>query len=456
MRFIRSYFSIDYRSLILYRTLLGGLLVLYAAERLRGVEAFYSDNGVLPREYLWLSKSHLPSLFMLSGSVWWATALLTVLLGLGLLLMARFGEQFVSLLAFILVLSVRNRNSAVTSGADDVIAMLTLWSIFLPTTRGGETRAEFCSLVSILATLQIALFYICVGWLKDIDAWFWQPNAAYYALSIPSYAVPLGQKMLHFPVVLQVATVLTFLWERFAWLLLFSPIFFSRFRTAACFGYMLMHIGFGFFLELGLFPAADVTLIVLLLPRNFWDFVLRTREVKIDTAQSLQLRSLKWLINGTASVIFALILWNNVNSLYAYWRIPKPIYRLSQIIGAQQRWDMFAPAPRFNDGWVVVEGKTASGKSVDPVNKKDRVVARERPKDEAARWPQALWSALISRLRENGPLKARFPDFLCEQWNRTHTDPLEVVSIDYYSHASRPIGEAPEVKSIHWIVQKCE
>src|SRR3989338_10114953 len=97
---IRPAFSIDLRSLAIFRILIGLVIVIDLICRLGDVALYYSDQGVLPREVMlnsarpWFSFSNAANqiapfwkynFHLLSGEVWWQYLLLGIMILFGIL-----------------------------------------------------------------------------------------------------------------------------------------------------------------------------------------------------------------------------------------------------------------------------------------------------------------------------------------------------------------------------------
>src|SRR5438105_920028 len=100
-------FSIDHRSVRLFRFGLGVFIVADVFFRLQDFAAWHLESGVVP---LRLVHSHM-TLFALSSSPLWADTLFAIYVLIGLLLMTGLRPRTVSIAAFILAISVKNRNS---------------------------------------------------------------------------------------------------------------------------------------------------------------------------------------------------------------------------------------------------------------------------------------------------------------------------------------------------------
>ena len=78
MSSIRRVFSLDLRSIALFRILLALLLLTDLLLRSLQLQSFYTDEGVLARRF-WIQITHRlhTSLHAASGELWWQIALFT-------------------------------------------------------------------------------------------------------------------------------------------------------------------------------------------------------------------------------------------------------------------------------------------------------------------------------------------------------------------------------------------
>src|SRR5215217_1329769 len=127
-------FELDYRSLALYRALLGGVLLYDIAARLSEVPAFYTDGGVLPRAPLveqfqgrWSWSLHL-----LSGEASAQYLLFALAAAFAVAFAVGYRTRLATLGSLALLISLHNRNPLVISASDQLMRVLMFWTLFLP------------------------------------------------------------------------------------------------------------------------------------------------------------------------------------------------------------------------------------------------------------------------------------------------------------------------------------
>jgi hypothetical protein len=429
-------FAIDYRSLRLFRALLGVVIVADAFYRLPLVEAIYSDNGVFPRYLLQKvgTSANRVTLLALSGEWWPAAALVTLMAILGVLLFFSIRPRTVALGLLIIEISMCNRNPWFQYGVDYLIRCMLFWSLFLPAKpeRGEKT---FANIASAAAIIQVAIIYLCAGWLKGTADWFWYPNAAYSALSNHFYAAQPGEWLSQYHTFLQAATISVFLLERFAWLLFFSPWRTGQCRFIGVFLLTGMHLAFGVLMDVNLFPLADITFLALLLPSEAWDKLYPFTET---TPHPVWRR--RPLVTEVLTGIFLVLLgWSSLADLAPSHQWPRLVRGALKLSGLNQSWGMFAPFPMTDSGWVITVGTEFNGRSVDPLRLSDAPAELEPTGSFSRSVPHRRWVDYIMNVarRNRQGIQKLYADFLCRQWNREKKDNLRRVDIYYYSWSHR-------------------
>lgn len=284
-------FGIDLRSLALFRVALASLLVFNVFNRLPDIGAFYTDWGVLPRSYLIQvdSWSRL-SLYFANGEYWFAALLLTITLVCALALWVGYRTRLMSVLLFLLMMSLINRNPLILIGGDGLLVCLMFWAMFLPLGARWSIDAEFstqpppahnlhCSFASAGMLLQVLSVYFFTAWLKTGDDWWPDGLAVYYTMELERYASPLGHSLLgDYPALMKALTYYVYFVEWIGPILVFSPWFQRPVRFAVMLALMALHVGFVFFMEIGYFPFVSLASLTVLLGGWFWDWRARLNE----------------------------------------------------------------------------------------------------------------------------------------------------------------------------------
>ena len=127
-----SNFSLDARSLSLFRIALGLVVLFDIMTFLPHIDIFYSNEGILPTYSYRYRHWYDASLHALSGARA-AQIILFVIHGIAAvaLTLGVFPRPAV-ILNLVLLLSVHHRIPAVLNGGDHLLGLLLFWSIFLP------------------------------------------------------------------------------------------------------------------------------------------------------------------------------------------------------------------------------------------------------------------------------------------------------------------------------------
>jgi hypothetical protein len=287
---VREFFSLDVRTLALFRVGLAYLLLADLANRWPDLTALYSDEGAVPRidffhvspRYWLLDTSNPFSLHVLGGSHAFQVALHLLACAFAVGLLVGYRTQFMTLVSWFLLMSSQARNPAVMHGGDLLLRLLAFWGIFLPlgayfsfdaatTARRLNRQYRVCNPASAALILQVCFVYwFAVAW-KSGAPWREEGSAVYYALSVDGFSTRFAHFLLNFPVVMKLLTRATMVLELFGPVLLFIPFANGLLRTLAVASFIAFHAGLGVCLELGFFPPTCWLAWIALLPTWFWD-----------------------------------------------------------------------------------------------------------------------------------------------------------------------------------------
>lgn len=170
------------KGLALFRKLLGVLCLLDAVARLSQARLLYSDEGLLPR---WALNEFWPggggwSLYCISGQFLFVVALLLGTAALGARQAWGRSSRWARVALWVLLMSVQQRNPAVTDAADDLLRLMLFWDMFLP----DQAQTDTISLATLglqwqltLAVLATSLWATPARWLLSAH-WGLDPQAA--------------------------------------------------------------------------------------------------------------------------------------------------------------------------------------------------------------------------------------------------------------------------------------
>lgn len=282
-------FGVDLRSLAVFRIGIALVVLFDLASRALDLHAQYTDVGVLPRSALLNDFGHqfYISLHLASGEAIIQGLLFLFAAFVALALLVGYRSRTAAVLTWLLLVSLQNRNPVVLQGGDVLLRVLMFWAMFLPLgarfsvdaaldTGPGLYAKRFLSVGSAALLLQMCIVYWFGAALKYHPAnpvWL-RGDAVRYALEIDIYATSLGVWLRQFPAFLRPLTWVTLAVEVLGPLLVFCPVWTWRVRTAAIVVLILMHVGFGLFLTLGLFPFVSIVGWLVFVPSQVWDRLL--------------------------------------------------------------------------------------------------------------------------------------------------------------------------------------
>lgn len=287
---VKKSFSLDYRSMSLYRVLIGLIIMIGTLYRMPDIQAFYTDVGVIPRS-VFVSELALPWSFTLhiaNGSYGVMFGFFIIQLLLGLCVMLGFHTRWALLFSYILNVSVHNRNWLINNGGDDVLRVILFLSIFLPLDKyfsvdkarspdEALTSNSYISPWTMAFFVQVFAIYFVSYILKDHPIWRGQYDAVYYALRVDPLVNPIGFMVRDWNWFLKGTTIFTIFLE---WLgpiiLIFSFIFLKYWWVARFIIVVLfwgLHMGIISTMFIGVFPYTCIVMWCLFLPGQFWDFL---------------------------------------------------------------------------------------------------------------------------------------------------------------------------------------
>lgn len=468
----RSIFSLDYRSLALFRICLALVLLADLAIRAQDLTFFYTDAGALSRaEAINFGSPSAVSLYFMNGS--WVFQLLMFCLTAGIYTALLWGwrTETAAVLTWILLLSLHRRNPQVLQGGDNLLRCLTFWAMFVPLgrvwsldsrNRPPPDRDEEFSAGTACLILQVAVLYYFANLLKTGDAWRVSRTAVFYALNVDQLVKPLGQQLLHYPELLKYLTVFTLGLETYGPFLVLIPFLRPVFRLCAIFLFVGFHFGLLLTMELGPFPFVCFAAWTIFIPQELWRWICgppapgaAAGDMEPVVPSSGMFGRLK---TGALLGYFGLVLLWNIRSLD--WVKYKAIYPaeynfILELVGLDQNWGMFAPYPMNWDGWYVIAGITKSGRTVNlsPGRAVDEPVTDVRPERIAAQYPNERWRKYMIFLatNENYLWRGPFTRAILNRWAAVNPDdPLRSVEINFWLKRTTDDGPAAPEKYLLW------
>jgi hypothetical protein len=477
-------FSIDVRSLALVRVALAIIILQDLARRAFDLTVFYGDTGVLPSEYLhsFWNGAYAWSLHLIDGGPEWLLVSLFAVHALAAIaFLVGFHTRVATVAVWLLTVSLHNANPLILQGEDVLLRAVLFVCIFLPLGAAYsidrwrsdvEPAKTYLSGWTLAYLLQIGFLYFFVALYKHSPEWI-NGDAIYYALSIDQYATPLGKYLLNFPVVLSFFTVAVLVFQSLALFLLFSPYRTLWVRSITVILLMLMHAAFAASMNLGMFSAVSIAALCGFLPSELWDTLerfARSRGQAFATAvarlsATASMRQNVTTAHALVSVIgvvyiFYIFFWHGLNVVnpgqyvaFSHgFEVPAKALRLDQ------RWNLFAPYPYRDDGWIIVDAVRDDGIHID-LFRDGELVSYERPSVIYDLYPRPRWRRYFLSLRLEGNAQYRVPyaQYLCREWNGTERAKIDSLTLVYMREWTPAPGEAPgPVQQVPLISWNCE
>ena len=438
-----QFLRLDLRSLALLRICYGGLILLDLLVRAGDLRAHYTDWGIAPRSIVEQLASSWPSpcLHALSGSLPLQILLFALHALAALALMLGFRSKYAGPISWFLLCSLQSRNPLVCDGGDNYLRVILFWCLFLPWGSRFALRPEPEPRQSRLAAFAYLFQLSCIYWfavaLKTGSDWS-DGSAVYYTLSIDQLATPLAHWLLQKPAWMQFLTHFTIWAELLAPLLLWIPGWSRLLGILTLAG---VHIGFALFLNLGLFPWIGMVSCWGLLPGRIWG---RTA----DYADPERKRRF-WLLLYPMALVLQ---WNLLGlgifrPRFILWDIPLKFLRLDQ------SWAMFAPRPRREDGWYVIEADREDGSQVD-LSRPDGPLSWKKPALPARDYANAHWRRYMMTIcfPEAAAWRQPYGRYLTRRWNDNHPagQRIRAFRIYFMLEATGPNGSLPVQKTLLW------
>ncbi len=462
-------FGIDVRSLALFRICLAVMLILDLLYRAQDLKAHYTDAGILPvalvslyqQQHWWWSIHTLHPAMPLVLALFLLEALFALSLLVG------YRTRTASVVCWLLVISLQNRNVLVLTGFDTMLRVLAFWAMFLPLgLRWSVDRAldktnaplpqRIFSVGTVALIAQIAIIYLFGALLKTGATWRTEHSAIYYALSLGQFATPLAKALLHYPDMLKTLTFLAWNLEFLAPFLLLASAFSGPLRTVVVLAYMGFHISLGLCLELGLFPILGALAWLVLMPDFFWQNLFRlTARLPHPQppafASGLSARAAIWrerlrpqsvsthlpraIQCLAAFYLFYVLCWNvRMTNFPRYLPLfPVTWNWIGEVVRMDQSWELFAPDPMQTQGWLVVPAVLQNGREVD-LKSQLSPVTYAAPSLISATYYNERWRKYLMNMSDQSDPNQSvvYAAYLGNLWNSTHSSEERVKEVSVY------------------------
>lgn len=467
-------FGIDPRGLAAFRVGMGLLLLWDLAARAWSLGFHYTDDGVLPRALAveaWPGDGRWSLHLLAGGGIGQAVLFLIAAAAAGALIVG-YRTKLATVVSWVMLVSLQHRNPLVCNAADDLVAAMLFWAMFLPLGRcasldarlsgGGEPpdRRPVLSAATTAILLQVVLMYVITGLFKWNELWH-DGVALRRALHNDLYARPLGVWLREQVMLSSWLARGTPWFEVIAPLLAFVPVFTGRIRLVLILLFLGFHLGIELTLTTGLFPYASALGWVLFVPGAVWDRLFG-RAMSTDEAEpgAAAWRWSAWRWAGeavVAALLVAVLAWN-VGELRRPRHLPRQpglLRELAHAVGLDQRWVMFG-RPGRRGGWYTILGTTEDGRRIDLLLDQpfDAELAG-RPDRISAMFPTHRWRKHLNNLTHEGRQRyqATLGPALCAWWNGGHDDAdridrIEVNFIEVTYPDDPASGEAAQMRRL--------
>lgn len=279
---IKLGWSLDIRSLSLFRIGLSLVIIGDLLLRSRYIVEHYTDLGVYPRQAyfgLWEGATSW-TLHTANGQLWFQILIFSLHILLALWLLVGYRTKVATIWLWVLTVSLQNRNMGINSGADDLLRMVIFWSMFLPLDRHwawSKMRYSFpslkyiCTIGTIAFILQQVFLYWVTAYLKLWPEWYRSHSAVYEILSLETFRLPFGDILYSYPGVMRWISWMSMVTEFVGPVLLIFPFFHNFSRILGITIIALLHLGIMTNIGVGIFPFVSIIALIPFIPRKFWD-----------------------------------------------------------------------------------------------------------------------------------------------------------------------------------------
>ena len=282
---IKKNFSLDLRSLALFRILVASLLIFdFLFTRLPYFTLFYTKEGMIQQE-----KGIHSSLNFVSASNGYQFALFILFIVCCFILLVGYKTKWALLGTWILYASFDAKNFLIINGGDRIMCLMLFWALSLPLSRYFSIDSAFSkekqkntsvfSVSSFAYISQILMIYYFSYFFKTGFAWK-SGQAIYYSLMMDQFRTGWGSMLLKYPDLMSVLTYMTLYLEISILFLFLLFGFWWPLRMVIIFIMCGFHISTGLFLHIGLFSWICVISWIVFLPGEFWKKIKKITTVK--------------------------------------------------------------------------------------------------------------------------------------------------------------------------------
>lgn len=448
-----KYLVFDIRALSLMRICVAFVILLDLTIRIGDLEAFYANSGATPLSMIFENawNDYYISFHAISGSWKIQLVIFSMAYFAATMLLIGYRTQLFTVISWLLLLSLHNRNILILQGGDDLLRMTLFWGMFLPwgaryscdrlLNPTPENSIHVKSLATLAYLLQISYVYTGSALLKGPE-WHTDGTALYYVYSLDQISYSVTKWLYDYPVLLSIMTRIAYYFELLIPLFFFAPFKHQLFRligVALIFGFHLFN---GCTIYIGLFFIIGMATAVGILPPFFMDTFERTvkkikpyiRDSFLSIASFLT-KLISWgkptyiLHNHenklrTSALIFLLlyVLYWNVSNLNSWtYKMGNNIRFIGYTLRIDQNWGMFAPGVFKDDGWYIYEGITEQNDTINAMAPTQKIT-RDKPLSVVSMFSSDRWRKYSENflLSSNSFMRGYFCNYYKRIWNEKH------------------------------------
>jgi len=467
---LQSIFQFDLRSLSLMRIGVGSVILLDLFIRISNIAAHYTNKGVLPLEALFRFawNEHYFSFYSITGSLYIQFLVFLVNIVCAIALLLGYRTRLATILCWLFLISIHNRNPYIHQGGDDLLRLLTFWGIFLPWNsyfsidrQLGKTPVYQSTVISTLAgfayMIQVGYVYFFSAVLKSSPEWTSEYTAIYYALSLDQIALPFSKLIYPYGSFLKAMTFFVYHLEFYLPFALLIPFFTSYFRLLFISLILLLHIGISLTLNVGLFPLIGTVSLLGLLPGTIADKLFSYiksilpdklpsifNPMKQASAGLLIVHNYKEsLIKRGILLYFIIYVFNwNLSTIERQNLVDNPhVQWIGMVLRIDQHWGMFSPGVFKDDGWFVFEGKTTKGKYLD-ILQQGKEVSYQKLASVSKPFTEDRWRKYMENnlFVSHAHIRPYYCGYLLDKWNsnKSKSEQIDTLKIIYMKEISLP------------------
>ena len=448
--YLKKSYALDVRALALMRIATGLIVLTDLIIRTGDLTAHYTNDGMWSTDVIrnFGYSAGFWSLHTLSGNYWWIVFLFAVHFTFAVFLVLGYKTKLSTLIVWLLLISLHNRNLFILQSGDDLLRLLLFWGLFLPWANcysidGKQiyTSKKQFTVSNLGYLLLLASVYFFTVNLKTSAEWHSEGSAIYYALSLEQMRLPLfGDWLYKYPTLMQILTWFVFYVELLIPFLILMPAKKGYLRLWAFILIAVLHIGIGLTLYVGLFYIINIVVAIGLIPSfviDKWQIKLIFLKIKsnifckqtfVKYAKTKQL-----LVNYFLAIVIVLCLILNLSTIKWFnYELRTEFYYPINVLRLNQYWGMFSPNVLKKDGWFVYYGIDSAGRQWDLYRNQD-YVDFTKPTHIVNMYKTDRWRKLAENMQStnNTFLYPMYGKYILKQWNKKHPN-KKIITLNLY------------------------